>query len=318
MGSTWSVQVVDRDGTVAAADVDEWRQASAAALARLEGLLSTWDPESELSRFNRSSSTDFQSVAPETHEVLRQAVALAADTGGAFDVTIKPLVDAWGFGVDEAPATPPDAERLERLRGMTGIEALDVDPLARRVRKRHPLLQCDVAGLVPGFAADRLAAWLTSRGRTDFLVDVGGEMVARGRNAEGQPWRVGVELPGSGGRALARVVPLAGAALATSGDYQRYREVDGVRLTHIIDPRTGHPIRHRLASVTVTAADASRADGLATALMVLGPEQGMALAERLGVAALLLVRRADGTFEERWSTRMREVLREPAVDDPAR
>lgn len=309
MGSTWSVKLVDVAAHLTGEDIDEIHQAARDLLQRIDTLMSTWDPGSELSRFNASRSTAPFSVAPETADVFRHALSLSADTGGAFDVTVAPIVEAWGFGAAAArPPPPPDAARLAALLERTGMKYLRLDRDGRSVQKLRPDVACDFSALAPGYAADRVAALLDARGVGDFLVDVGGEMVARGRNASGRPWQVAIERPDSDGAALSRVVPLTDAAMATSGDYRNYREIDGRRVAHIVDPRSGQPVRHRLASATVVDREAVRADALATALMVLGPEEGMALAERLGVAALLLVRRDDGTFEERRSARMNVVL----------
>lgn len=309
MGTTWSVQIVTGAGGLARDERMEIDGAIRDRLARIEGLMSTWDPESELSRFNRSDSLEPFPVAPETYDLFRWALLLAGQTGGALDVTLAPLVDAWGFGAAGPEGPPPDEETIARLREATGVRHLELDPAGGWVRKLRPDVRCDFAALAPGYAADRIADLLTARGLADFLVDVGGELVARGRNDEAAPWQVAIERPLAGRRPIARLVPLSDAAIATSGDYRHYREVDGERLAHILDPATGRPIRHRLASVTVVDALAVRADGLATALMVLGPDTGMALAERLQLAAFFIVRTADGAYEPRLSTRFEALPR---------
>jgi thiamine biosynthesis lipoprotein len=163
-----------------------------------------------------------------------------------------------------------------------------------------------VSAVAPGYAADRLWAQLAERGFTDFLVDVGGELRTRGRNERGEPWRIAIDRPEPGGDAVQRTVSISNLAITTSGDYRKYREVDGLRVTHILDPRTGRPIAHRLASVTVIDELAVRADGLATALMVLGTGEGLALAEKLKLAALFIERTGDG-FSERATRRFEEM-----------
>ena len=300
MGTTWIVKAAIEpeargDGTRLDSDIRD-------LLTRINVLVSTWDPESELSRFNRSASLEPFPVAPETFDLFRWAVTLARETDGALDVTVGRLVDAWGFGSGETPPSPPDEETVARLLDDTGVDHLELDPDGQWIRKRRPDLRCDFSAFAPGFAADRIAALLEQRGFGSFLIDVGGELVARGRNQTGLPWQVAIERPQKERRAVARLVPLTNAAIATSGDYRNYREVEGERVTHILDPATGRPIRHHLASVTVIDALGVRADGLATALMVLGPEHGMALAERLGLAALLIVRKEAGDFEQRASS----------------
>jgi FAD:protein FMN transferase len=267
-------------------------------LGRVEALMSTWNPDSELSRFNRFRGDEPFPVSPETFAVFRAAVALAEETGGALDVTVLPLVHAWGFGAAaHTGGAPPDEATIARLRDSTGVRHLELDPDGRWVRKRRPDVECDFSALAPGYAADVIADLLAEREFEGFLLDVGGELIARGRNAEGAAWRVGVDRPQEKRGIAAAVVPLVDMAIATSGDYRSYREVDGVRMAHIIDPRTGRPIRHTLASVTVVHPSCMRADALATALMVLGPEEALSMATRLDLTVFLLVRRADGGFE---------------------
>ena len=298
MGAAWSVKVV-------APAITEQQQGSLqrtiqATVSGIERLLSTWDPASELSRFNASSSLDPFPVAPETFEAFRLAVALSAETGGAMDPTVGRLIDAWGFGADRSVVTPDDAT-VERLRADVGMTLVELDPAGAWVRKRRPGVRCSVSAFVPGWAADRIAAQLLTRGYTDFLVDVGGELVARGRNADGQPWQVAIERPQVDGRSAERIVALDNIAISTSGNYRNFRDVAGVRLTHILDPRTGRPVAHGLASVSVLAPEAVRADALSTALMVMGPEAAMAFARARGLPVLLVVRTADGRLEERLS-----------------
>jgi thiamine biosynthesis lipoprotein len=163
-------------------------------------------------------------------------------------------------------------------------------------------VQCDLSSIVPGYAADRLSRELTDRGFTDFLVDVGGEVLARGRNKAGAPWQVAIERPQLHGDAIQRLVPISNLAITTAGDYRKYREVDGQRVAHILDPRTGRPLTHRLASVTVIDELAVRADAFDTALMVLGTDEGLALATKLNLAALFIERAGDG-FSERATPR---------------
>ena len=309
MGTTWSVKVaIGPDGP----SPDRRLEIDGAIrdlLARIDTLMSTWDAESELSRFNDFDRLDPFPVAPETFEVFRWAVDLAEVTGGAVDVTVASLVDAWGFGPTGEVGVPPDEETLAQLLDATGVRHLELDTDGRWVRKRRLGVRCDFSSLAPGYAADRIAMSLGQLGLTDFLVDVGGELVARGRNGAGLPWQVAIEQPQAEGGAVARLVPLTDAAIATSGDYRNYYEVDGERVAHILDPETGRPITHRLASATVIDALGVRADALATALMVLGPDRGMALAERLDLPAVLIVRMPDGSFEQRVSTRLNALVR---------
>ena len=312
MGTTWSITLGPGARALDRVERDAIDRDVRDLLVHIEGLMSTWDSASELSRFNRFRGTAPFPVSQDTFALFRWAVALAEETAGALDVTVLPLVHAWGFGAGgDASAPAPDAATLSRLREATGIRRLELDPDGRWVRKLRTDVECDFSALAAGYAADRIAELLADRGLTGFLIDVGGEIVAHGHNAEGRLWSVAVERPEKRGRQVARVVPLDDMAIATSGDYRNYREVDGERLAHIIDPRTARPIRHALASATVIDSLGVRADALATALMVLGPEDGMALAHRLDLAALLLVRNAQGGFDERTTPRFDDLARNP-------
>jgi thiamine biosynthesis lipoprotein len=311
MGGTFSVKIVTAKDELETPGLHDVDRALRSTLDRIEGLMSTWDRDSELSRFNRSMSLEPFPVSRETFEVLQWSLELGALTGGVLDVTVGPLVDAWGFGPGGPKQHAPSDAEIARLREATGPGRLELDPKAQTVRKTRPGVQCDLSSIVPGYATDVLWAVLADRGFTDFLVDVGGELRTRGRNERGEPWQIAIDRPqpggpgGPGGNDVQRVVALSNLAITTAGDYRKYREVDGQRVTHILDPRTGRPVAHRLASVTVIDELAVRADALDTALMVLGTDEGMALATKLNVAALFIERTDDGfverstrTFEE--------------------
>ncbi len=297
MGTTFAVRVVP-DGR-GEDRIDALRAAVEAVLARIDGRMSTWRPESELSRFNRLRSTEPFRVSADTLAVFRHALEVSALTGGAFDVTVAPLVDAWGFGPAGRPAAFPDAGEIERLRARVGYRQLRLDGAASTVRKLDPLLAADLSALAKGYAVDQVVELLRAERFESYLVEVGGEVRTRGRSERGDAWRVGIERPGPGPPDVQRLLGLSNLALATSGDYRNYYEVDGRRLSHTIDPRTGHPVTHRLASASVIDPLCVRADALATALEVLGPEEGFALAVEQGWAALLIARRADGALDER-------------------
>jgi FAD:protein FMN transferase len=297
MGARWSVTIAQAE--ISVEEHERLQRLTQAALTGIERLLSTWDPASELSRFNAMASTDIFPVAPETFEAFRLAASLSAETGGAFDPTVAPLIDAWGFG-SKRDVPVPDDRTVERLRADVGMALVELDSAGAWVRKRKPGVRCNFSAFVPGWAADRIAADLVLRGYTNFLVDVGGEIVARGLNQERQPWQVAIERPEREDRIVERVVSLTNRALSTSGDYRNFREVAGRRLPHILDPRTGRPVDHTLASASVITDTAARADAMSTAMMVLGPDSAMAFARERKIGVLLLVRTAGG-FEERQS-----------------
>ena len=269
-----------------------------AALDDVDSKMSSYRPSSELSRFNRARHTKPFPVSPGTFDVVRRAAELSALTGGALDVTVGPLVSAWGFGPVEPDVLPPDQVLVTRLRDHMGFMKLELDPVASTIRKTDPELECDLSAVAKGYGVDQVAVVLRADGLPRFMVEVGGEVVASGLNQQGRPWQIAVERPVIEG-GVQRVVPLRDRAMATSGDYRNVREVDGRLLSHTIDPRTGGPVAHQLASVSVIADLCIDADGLATALEVLGPEEGYALAVERGWPALFLVRDAAGAISER-------------------
>lgn len=297
MGTAWTVRVVTADPWPQA-DRDRVGAEIQAVLDDVESKMSHYDPASELSRFNRRRTTDPFPVSADTFEVFREARRLGDLTGGALDVTVGPLVNAWGFGPVEPDRFPPDGELLARLRRHVGHARIELDATASTLRKTDPAVEGDLSAVAKGYGVDRVADALREADLARFLVEVGGEIAAAGTNHLDRPWRVGIESPSAAG-GLQRVVPLRDRALATSGDYRNRREVEGGWVSHTIDPRTGRPVEHGLASVSVVADRCLVADGLATALEVLGPDDGYALAVEQGWAALFLVRGGDGAIRER-------------------
>ena len=278
-----------------------------AELQSVNAQMSTYLRESEISRFNRAPAGEWVPVSAELAAVVALALDLSQQSGGAFDITVGPLVRLWGFGA-EARDGLPAAPEIEAAAARVGYRRLSVRMAPPALYKRHPGLRLDLSAIGKGHGVDRLARLLESRGCDDYLVDIGGEVRARGSNRHGEPWRIGIETPGGDAAgAVEAVLRLSAGAVATSGDYRNFRLVGETRLSHTIDPRTGWPVAHDMASVTVVADSTALADGLATLINVLGPGAGMAFAERRGIAALALVRR-DGGFEQRYTRAMRGYL----------
>lgn len=294
MGSTWTVKWVATAQSPSSQDI---RHGIEAQLELVDAQMSTWKPDSDLSRFNRAPANTWQTLPPELFSVLQHALQLARDTGGAYDPTVGPLVGLWGFGAGNKDVAVPDAERLAQARSSVGWQRLQLDALAQRVLQPGGS-QLDLSSIAPGYAVDRIAHHLDSIGIHDYLVEHGGELRGHGQRPEGGVWRVGIEQPDADdGEAMAMVIRLDNRASGSSGDYRKYIEIDGVRRSHHIDPRTGAPVAHALASVTVLDADTMYADAQAAALMVLGPEQGLAFARERGLAALFILRGERG-FEQ--------------------
>ena len=269
--------------------------------------MSTYLPGSLISRFNAARPGEWFTVSPSLAFVVGVARTVSDESAGAFDVTVGPLVDLWGFGPAQAPSRRPTDPELADAMAQVGNAHLAVRESPPALNK-HIDLAVDLSALAKGYGVDRVADAIAALGCDNYLVDVGGEVRVAGRNRRGQLWRVGVEVPDAtqiGG--LQRVLALTDAAVATSGDYRNFLELDGLVVAHTIDPRTGKPADHALASVTVVHPLAVWADAYATAILVLGPEAGMAFADQRGLAALLIVRQASG-FVERYTAPMQQYL----------
>jgi thiamine biosynthesis lipoprotein len=295
MGTIFAVKIVEPPGV--SLDPAALEEGIHAVLAAVNGELSTYREDSILSRFNRYAETDWFPVTPDCARVLGEARAIGAASGGAFDVTVGPLVNLWGFGPEDRPRQVPDEAAIRERMALVGPEKIAVrhDPPA--ARKAAAGVYCDLSALAKGFGVDEVAAYLEEAGIENYMVEIGGEVRTRGTNPRGVPWRIGVEAPDSRG-VLQKIVAISGYALATSGDYRNYFEKGGVRYSHTIDPRTGRPVTHALASVTVIHESCMTADAMATAISVLGPEAGLAFAASRGLPAFMVVREGD-RFAER-------------------
>ncbi|GKS75891.1 FAD:protein FMN transferase [Acidovorax sp. SUPP950] len=291
MGTTWRVRL----GNPRFAPLEPVRAAIDAALGRVVQQMSHWKPDSDLSRFNRAAAGTWHTLPDEFFTVLQCAFDWSQRSGGAWDPTVGPLVDLWGFGPGADPqagpvARIPSPQALSDARARVGHGRIALQP-ARRQARQPGGAQLDLSGIAKGYAVDCVAQHLQAQGWTDFLVEVGGELRASGRRPDGQPWRVAVADPaGHAPRALV----LQGMAVATSGDLWHAFDHAGRRYSHTIDPRTGEPVHHALASVTVLHAECMQADALATVITVLGPQDGLDFARWQGLAALVCERTPRG------------------------
>jgi len=294
MGTTFTVKVVGAKG-------DETTSHRVAELVRevvdtVDGAMSTYRTDSEIAVFNQHDTESFE-ASPEMVVVVAEAQRVARLSDGAFDITVGPLVDLWGFG-PSGITEPPSEERLADLVAITGYEQITVDPASGILRKSAAACRIDLSAIAKGFAVDEVATALEGLGFSAYMIEIGGEVRTRGRKASGDEWRIGIERPDVNGRTVHTAIPLTDLALATSGDYRNFVVQNGVRISHTIDPRTGRPIAHNLASVSVIHSSCMTADALATAIEVLGPEEGLAFAERQKIPALFLVRTGEMVFEE--------------------
>ena len=306
MGTLWNLTVVTEEPL----EADEAARLNALvhdSLHEVDQLMSTYKPGSEISRFNRHPALVPFTISPLTYEVLAEAQRTALQTEGAFDVTVGPLVERWGFGAHGNQNGVPDTSEIAQLRQRTGFKLLSLSRPAEdpSILKRAEGLQLDLSAIAKGYAVDRASDALLKAGYTNHLVEVGGEIRTSGVNPEGSAWVLAIESPIPGNKPVHQLLEQGTTALATSGDYRNFYERDGKRYSHTIDPRTGAPVTHSLASVSVLAERCTSADAWATALNVLGPEAGLKLAEQQGLAAYFLVynnedpSRADGLLELR-------------------
>lgn len=292
MGTSYNVTVVDLPGGVTRAAVQKGVHA---ALVSVDAEMSTYKPASGLMQLNGHPIDDARDISAELMQVLQLSKEVYQASEGAFDPTVGALVNAWGFGPREVGAdeVPSEAD-IAQLQSAIGFDKLTLSP-EQTTATRHGDVFVDLSAVAKGYGVDRAAEWLLANGVDNFLVEVGGELRAHGYSPRGDRWVTAISEPDSGVQPrIHRRLVIEGKAVATSGDYYNFFTVDGVRYSHTIDPRTGRPVTHGLASVTVVADTCAEADAFATAIDVLGPERGLAMAEREGLAVYILARGEDG------------------------
>lgn len=294
MGTSYTVRIAGR--ALSGAQAEALHADVQSALDGVDHGMSLHRATSELRRFN-AHPAGMIDLSPDFRAVLTAACETAAWSDGAFDPTVAPLVNAWGFGAAPAHGLPTGAA-LAAHRRAVGFGGVTVDPDLHAAAKSRDDVELDFGGIAKGYGVDAVARVLSAQGFADFMIEAGGEVRTAGRNAAGRPWAIGIEQPDTWPQRARHIVDLSGRAMATSGDYRQVIEHGGARFSHEIDPRTGRPIARGLASVTVVADDAMRADALATALIVMGPDKGRARAERDGLAALFILRDDSGRLAD--------------------
>lgn len=305
MGTYYNVKLSVNDAD--SVDIDALKKKVDSVLIEVNATMSTYEPKSEISLFNASRSTEPVEISDDLATVINEAIRIGTVSDGALDITVGPLVNLWGFGPDGRPNRVPSEQKIKQASKRVGLSHLHLK--GYELSKTIPGLYVDLSSIAKGFGVDKVAELLNGEGFDNYLVDVGGEVQLRGVNVQRQPWRLAIEKPVSDTRAVERIIAPGDMAVATSGDYRNYFEQDGVRYSHTIDPKTFRPINHRLVSVTVIHRSCMTADGLATALDVLGPEKGMQLAEQLQLPVLMIVK-TDNGFAEHASTAFKPYLEE--------
>ncbi|WP_268408614.1 FAD:protein FMN transferase [Alteromonas sp. a30] len=307
MGTTYSISYYPTNSEMSDDEVtSDVHQQIKQRLLEVNQVASTYIPDSELSLFNQSLGDEPVALSEDLNTLVAESINLAELTGGALDVTVGPLVNLWGFGPDKVPNKTPSPEEITQARARSGISKLHLQN--GKLSKETPLLYVDLSTIAKGFGVDEVAEVLEQNGIHHYLVEIGGEIRVKGTKAHAEPWRVAIEKPISTVQTVQRILQPGNNGVATSGDYRNFFERDGKRYSHIIDPKTGQPINHRLVSVTVLHPSCMIADGLSTSFMVLGHEKAMALANKENIPALFIEKLPDGRFKETFSEAMQRYI----------
>ncbi|GBC63254.1 FAD:protein FMN transferase [Desulfonema ishimotonii] len=305
MGTTWHITVVT------SGDTDALKQKIDRRLTEINRSMSTYDKTSEISRFNRLKNTGEKfSVTEDFLQVMTVAKTLHGLTDGAWDGTIGPLINLWGFGSRQVERHLPAAEEIRALMPHVGFGHIEIFQDGYLVKKDSQIY-LDLASVAKGYGVDQVARVIAESGIGDYLVEIGGEIYASGRRPDGKPWRIGINkpTPDAGFTEVYKVAALEDRGFATSGDYRNFFEAGGRRYSHVLNPGTGYAVSNGVVSASVMADTCAFADGLATALMVMGHEKGLALVSRLEkVEALMIVEGPDGTLKEYYSENFKDIL----------
>ncbi|HCK80598.1 MAG TPA: FAD:protein FMN transferase [Candidatus Competibacter sp.] len=299
MGTRYELKLAPQAGQSVPADL---KARADELLAQINRQMSTYDPDSELSRFNRDPRTDWIEVSPELYQVVAEGLRFSELTRGAFDITVGPLVNLWGFGPEPRRDQAPSEAEIQQARQRVDYRRLHARAQPPALKKERADLYVDLSALAKGYAVDRLAELAQASGIDNYLVAIGGDLRAKGHNGKGQPWTVAIERPVADRRAVERLIRPGDHAVSTAGDYRNFFEQDGRRYSHIIDPRSGRPAPQTVASVTVISQLDLKADAADTALLAAGAERGLQLASEHHLAAFFILVGADGGgFEERYT-----------------
>ena len=292
MGTTYTIRYRPESGCPVQSEMQQFVNEE---LGRVNQQMSTYIKDSEITRFNDSRSTEWFNVSVETASVVDLSLQISTLSHGAFDVTVGPLVNLWGFGPDKSRKTIPSEAEIEAAKASVGYRNLAVQFEPPALKKSKAALQVDLSAIAKGHGVDRVAGLFRNRGISNYFIEIGGEVLAQGKRFDGKPWQVGIEAPLENRQSIHSIIGLSGAAMATSGDYRNFFEADGQRFSHTIDPNSGRPVTHPLASASVVSETCALADAIATCMMVLGPEQGLQLAEAENWAVLFM-QRNEGQF----------------------
>lgn len=289
MGTQYNVSIVLEQGQKIHPDLEQLIDGK---LAELNQSMSTYLPDSEVSLLNQQANREWQTVSKPLFEVLSTAQQISDLSKGAFDITVAPLVNLWGFGPETRESLKPNEEEIKQRLSQVGYKKLHLDSEQSAIRMDSPV-SLDLSAVAKGYGADQVANLLLSLGYANFMVEIGGEIMVKGHSVRATPWRIGIEKPSSGRQGVQQAINISNVGVATSGDYRNYFEQDGQRFSHTINPVNGKPITHNLVSVTVITDKASEADALATAINVMGYEKGKKLAQDQQLAVYFIRKQGD-------------------------
>ncbi len=301
MGTTYSIKIADK-----VANKKELKNEIDSLLVAVNMKMSTYIPESEISRFNKFGDATWFPVSPEFLLVAKTALEVSRETDGYYDVTVGPLVNLWGFGPAQKKEIVPTQKELDSVKKFVGFNLLEIRDNPPAIRKKDARVYVDFSSIAKGYGVDAVSEFLARKGLRNHLVEIGGELRASGSKADGSPWRVGVENPNEKGIAIA--VKLENKSIATSGDYLNYFEYKGKRFSHTINPKTEKPIVHNLASVSVVAKNCMLADAYATAIDVMGAGKGLAFAEKKGLPVYMILHNGKN-FESKINENFKRLIR---------
>lgn len=295
MGTSYHVKVIPTPNTPI--NIKTVSDKITERLDKINGLLSTYKPDSEISLFNQYQANQWLSVSNETFNVIQTGQQVSELSHGAFDMTIGNLVNLWGFGPTINLESIPQQHKINALIGQVGYQHLQLKGQPPQLLKTSPQVYLDLSAIAKGYAVDAVAKLLLDLHIENFMVEIGGEIVTHGSKSEDKPWVIGIQSPETVEQSIQKRLYLTNIAMATSGDYRNYFEQNGVRYSHTIDPRTGHPINHQLAAVTVICSSCMLADAYATAIMVLGPTEGMKFADKNNLPIFMIIKDGEGFTE---------------------
>ena len=288
MGTTYSVKYANLDGSALQTTPAQIQTQIDKLLIDINGLMSTYIDDSELSLLNKAPANSPFTISPATNYVIQEALKMHSISNGMLDITVGPLVNSWGFGPTLRANKAPSAQQLSQIMEYVGVDKFTLSNM--QVVKKSSKVYIDLSTIAKGYAVDEIAQLMQTFGINNFMVEIGGEMRVSGNKPNGIDWVIAIEKPVSGARDVQKFVTIGNNAIASSGDYRNYFEEDGIRYSHLIDPTTGYPIQHNLVAVSVVAPTSIEADGMATALMIMGFEAGRRLAEQESVAALFITK----------------------------